>query len=270
MSNLTTQENKQMEKIEKLLVSGDLSGLSQEERLVHYKKVCESLDLNYLTQPFDYIKLNGKLQLYPKKGATDQLRKINKISVEILKQEKVGDLFMVTARATTPDGRADEDTGAVSVQNLRGDALVNATLKAITKAKRRVTLSICGLGLTDESEVETIPSWQGQRKVDEITQAVEGAVEEVELEPEVDSEPDFEEEHHHQEEEPKQESLGDYIIPVGKKYKGMRLADVEVGTLQSFVDWMIDKIPEERQNDSTKEFIMMANTYITEKQEFAS
>ncbi|BEJ60493.1 hypothetical protein B10172_05150 [Campylobacter jejuni] len=29
-------------------------------------------------------------------------------------------------------------------------------MKAITKAKRRVTLSICGLGMLDESELETI------------------------------------------------------------------------------------------------------------------
>jgi hypothetical protein len=30
-------------------------------------------------------------------------------------------------------------------------------LKAVTKAKRRVTLSLCGLGMTDESEVDSIP-----------------------------------------------------------------------------------------------------------------
>jgi hypothetical protein len=33
----------------------------------------------------------------------------------------------------------------------------NALMKAVTKAKRRVTLSICGLGMLDETEVETIP-----------------------------------------------------------------------------------------------------------------
>jgi hypothetical protein len=259
MSNLTKHEDKQMEKIEKLLVSGDLSGLSQEERLVHYKKVCESLDLNYLTQPFDYIKLNGKLQLYPKKGATDQLRKRNKISVEIVSQETVGDLFLVTARATTPDGRTDEDTGAVFVKGLRGDNLVNATLKAITKAKRRVTLSICGLGLTDESEVETIPDWQAQRKVEEIDQALSASIpDEVELEPEPE------------EEQPQEQSLGDYVIPIGKKNKGKRLADLEIEELQGFVDWVIDKIPEEKQGADTKEFIMMANAYLTELEEFAS
>jgi hypothetical protein len=34
----------------------------------------------------------------------------------------------------------------------------NTILKAITKAKRRVTLSICGLGWLDETEVEDIPA----------------------------------------------------------------------------------------------------------------
>jgi hypothetical protein len=35
--------------------------------------------------------------------------------------------------------------------------LANCYLKAITKAKRRVTLSLLGLGMLDETEVETIP-----------------------------------------------------------------------------------------------------------------
>jgi hypothetical protein len=39
---------------------------------------------------------------------------------------------------------------------LKGEELVNARLKAVTKAKRRVTLSICGLAFLDESEVETV------------------------------------------------------------------------------------------------------------------
>jgi len=31
-------------------------------------------------------------------------------------------------------------------------------MKAVTKAKRRLTLSLCGLGWLDETEVETIPT----------------------------------------------------------------------------------------------------------------
>ena len=43
---------------------------------------------------------------------------------------------------------------------LKGEAHANAVLKAVTKAKRRVTLSICGLGWLDETEVESIPDVQ--------------------------------------------------------------------------------------------------------------
>src|SRR5690606_8779893 len=55
------------------------------------------------------------------------------------------------------NGRVDSDTGAVPIAGLKGEAKANAILKAITKAKRRVTLSMVGLGMLDESEVETIP-----------------------------------------------------------------------------------------------------------------
>jgi hypothetical protein len=39
---------------------------------------------------------------------------------------------------------------------MRGD-FGNALMKAVTKAKRRLTLSLVGLGWLDETEVETIP-----------------------------------------------------------------------------------------------------------------
>ena len=45
----------------------------------------------------------------------------------------------------------------LSIGKLKGDVLCNAIMKAETKAKRRVTLSVCGLGFLDESEIETIP-----------------------------------------------------------------------------------------------------------------
>nr|MBA2706681.1 hypothetical protein [Gemmatimonadaceae bacterium] len=49
------------------------------------------------------------------------------------------------------------DIGVVTMGALKGDALANALMKAVTKAKRRVTFSICGLGTLDETELETIP-----------------------------------------------------------------------------------------------------------------
>lgn len=143
--------------IEKALISGDLSKLNIDQRLSYYKQVCESVGLNPLTRPFDYIQLNGKLQLYALKAAADQLRKIYGVSVYKLEKQKMDDLYVVTAYARDKDGREDSSTGAVVLGNLKGEMLANALMKAETKAKRRVTLSICGLGLLDETEVASIP-----------------------------------------------------------------------------------------------------------------
>jgi hypothetical protein len=63
----------------------------------------------------------------------------------------------VTALASTPDGRTTESIGAVSIGNMKGDSLCNAMMKAETKAKRRATLDLLGLGMLDESEIPPGP-----------------------------------------------------------------------------------------------------------------
>ena len=50
--------------MEQVLIKGDLNNLNEEERARYYTRVCESVGLNPLTQPFQYITLNGKLTLY--------------------------------------------------------------------------------------------------------------------------------------------------------------------------------------------------------------
>ncbi len=153
-------ENKEVQlsnAIEQVLVQGNLASLNTGQRVEYYNQTCSSLGLNPLTKPFEYITLNGKLTLYAKKDCTDQLRRIFNVSVEIKKTETIHGVHIVTAKATLPNGRTDESTGAVMVQNLQGDKLANALMKTETKAKRRVTLSVCGLGMLDETETETIP-----------------------------------------------------------------------------------------------------------------
>lgn len=142
--------------LELALSEGDLALLNPEQRVMHYKAVCDSLGLNYMTQPFQYINLSGKLTLYAKKTATDQLRQVNGISIFRVEEHRTEDMLTVTAYARDHNGREDMDIGAVWIKGLGGDNLANACMKAITKAKRRVTLSISGLGWMDESEVETV------------------------------------------------------------------------------------------------------------------
>jgi hypothetical protein len=148
------------EVVEKVVIGGDLAGLNATQRAEYYGAVCRSLGLNPLTKPFEYLNLNGKLRLYALRDCADQLRRLHGISIYIANRERLSDIYIVTARAKDRQGREDESTGAVTVGNLKGDALANALMKAETKAKRRVTLSIAGLGWLDETELETIP--QGQ------------------------------------------------------------------------------------------------------------
>jgi len=144
--------------IEQVLIGGDLAPLTAAQRVSYYNAVCTSLGLNPLTRPFDYLRLNNKIVLYPKKDATDQLRMLRGVSITRIVPQYLDDLYVVTADAKTADGRTDSGTGAVCIAGLAGEAKANAIMKAETKAKRRVTLSICGLGMTDETEVETIPT----------------------------------------------------------------------------------------------------------------
>jgi len=143
--------------IEQVMILGDLSKLTPEQRVKYYTETCNSLGLNPMTRPFDYINLSGKLTLYPKKDATEQLRKIHGVSIDKPELQFSDDLLIVTVTGQDKTGRRDTDIGVVTIGSLRGDAKANAVMKAITKAKRRLTLSICGLGWMDESEIETVP-----------------------------------------------------------------------------------------------------------------
>ncbi len=155
---VATQNDATTQAIETALIGGDLSKLTPAQRLSYYNQFCKSLNLNPLTKPLAYITLNGKLTLYALKDCTDQLRNLRNVSVQIVAREVIDECYVVTARATFPNGRSDEAIGAVALTGLKGEAKANAMMKCESKSKRRVTLSICGLGLMDESEVDVDPT----------------------------------------------------------------------------------------------------------------
>ena len=157
MNDAIVAKNDMASVLESVITQGDLSKLSPEGKVFYYKQVCESIGLNPLTKPFDYINLSGKLVLYARKDATDQLRSSRGVSVYRMDKETANDVYTVTVYGKTADGRTDVSTGSVFIGGMRGDSLANAMMKAETKGKRRMTLSICGLGFLDETEVETIP-----------------------------------------------------------------------------------------------------------------
>ena len=142
--------------LEKVVIEGDLEKLSPAERLHYYSKVCESLGLNPLTQPFAYIKLSGKLRLYATKDATEQLARQHGISLRLDDGRVLDGIYVVRATASASERSADA-TGAVPIENLKGESKANALMKAETKASRRAVLRLVGLGWLDETEVTAVP-----------------------------------------------------------------------------------------------------------------
>jgi hypothetical protein len=141
------------EALQAALAEGQIQKLTIPQRLEFLAATCKSVGLNPITRPFEFITLQGRMVMYARKDATDQLRSMKNVSIKIVNREIIGDVLMVTARAVMPSGREDESIGAVPWPK-GSEPQAMAAMKAETKAKRRVTLSICGLGFLDESELE--------------------------------------------------------------------------------------------------------------------
>ena len=144
--------------IESLVLRGDLSGLAPKDRARFYVQVCEGLGLNPASNPLAFLRLNGKEVLYATRTATDQLARIHRVTREVTDGPKVIDLagtkvVYCAAKATHPSGRWE-----TAIATLPFVDPVNVLMKAETKAKRRATISLLGLGMLDEMELETIPA----------------------------------------------------------------------------------------------------------------
>jgi len=166
MENNIETINTSQELISNLVLNGDISKMSSEMKVEYYNKLCHSLNLNPVTKPFQIISFQSKTILYATKDCTEQLRKINKVSIVDLTQDISNGLCISKCKVQDKDNRYDIATGAVAIANLKGGDLANAIMKSETKAKRRATLSICGLGILDESELDTMPEY----KTADITQ----------------------------------------------------------------------------------------------------
>jgi hypothetical protein len=124
--------------IESLVLKGDLSGLSPQQKVEYYRLMCERVGLDPTTQPFKLLNLSGKQVMYCDRSGAQQLNKIHHVSHRKLEEKEIRDVFIVYMR----------------------NDLANAIMKAETKAKRRATLDLLGLGILDESEIETISTAQ--------------------------------------------------------------------------------------------------------------
>lgn len=147
----------------------DINALNMTQQAQYLFHFAKNMGLDPMTRPFDVIltpagKGAFKKVIYANRGCAEQLRKMHSIRLDILERGPLAlgdelrkDVYVVKVRATLPDERYDEGIGAVDIGGLKGEELANAIMKCETKAKRRITLSIMGLGMLDELEVQTIP-----------------------------------------------------------------------------------------------------------------
>jgi len=156
--------------MEKVIIGGDMFDLTPEERVLYYQAICHSLKLNPLTKPFDYIKLDGKLTLYAKASAAEQLRNIQNISIFKIEDESDDTFFRKIAYGEKADGRKDMSTAVLhkmvydsytkKMRTAKPLELANLEMKCETKVKRRLTLSMAGLNMVDESDLDTMQGFQ--------------------------------------------------------------------------------------------------------------
>ena len=158
MSNKELQQ-KEAAVTASIIIDGDLSRLHPSDKVLYYRGYCERLGLDPFTKPFDLLRLQGREVLYLTRSGAQQLNKMHGVSHQIISRELMAEpgIFQVIARATLPDGRFTESMAAVSIANLKGEQYCNSLMKAETKAKRRSTLDLLGLGILSEEEAVTLP-----------------------------------------------------------------------------------------------------------------
>lgn len=158
--NAVVQQTLDPNVIASLVINGDLSRLTPQQKVALYSYRCQQVGLDPSAKPFDLLRLSGREVLYANAACTQQLCAVHKLTTTVVSRERVEDAYTVVVRVTGPDGRSTENMGAVPLSGLKGEAYANALMKCQTKAIRRAVLSHVGLGMLDETEVETIPGAQ--------------------------------------------------------------------------------------------------------------
>lgn len=165
----------EFEKIEQVLVTGDLASLKPAERVLYYKSLCQSMGLNPLAKPFEFLLLKKPgeetptLTLYATASLADQLRARHGVSVRVVSKHTEDGVYYTEVEGSLPNGRTEIEIAGVPVVREDGEwkttqngkrywagngvwkplsplDTANARMKCFTKAKRRVTLRLISMG----------------------------------------------------------------------------------------------------------------------------
>jgi hypothetical protein len=167
--------------IDQAIMLGDMRPMKPEMRLAFYRAVCLSVGLSPLSQPFTPMERQDKtIWLYANATCAQQLAALHEVSFTNWRRRTYDlggePIHEVLVTATLPSGRSTEALAVVSLTKkkrevsgswpsgdpkfrdvldadaepvlipLRGEALCNAIMRCETKAFRRGTLQIIGLG----------------------------------------------------------------------------------------------------------------------------
>lgn len=160
------------EMMEKLLLSGDYSGLSARLQAQFLWILAKKKGLDPMTQPFQFIpNAKGKLILYATKNCALQIKQKHGIvlmkeysgALRLTPQQWDVGVYEVEMKAVNAEGAILAwDIGTAELENLTGRERKDAPMKAWTRAERRTLLKVEGLGIPDESELDFVPSRERQ------------------------------------------------------------------------------------------------------------
>ncbi len=162
--------NEVMKKINDAI--GDFSVLSNEERNIFVEHICETYGLDKSSVPVRFVTDNKSKKVIPylARTATDQLRMNLNISVveQNVQFSPNGIACIVTVKVQDDKGRTDMDVGSVFLGNATGDDYAKQIMACVTKAKRRATISLSGIGILDEAEIMSMTSEEVLAKSKEL------------------------------------------------------------------------------------------------------
>jgi hypothetical protein len=160
----TKPENSQLQKAAELMVTGNLAGMTMVQKAEFLGKLAEAEGIPAFPPPYVIIQdSQGKQKIVSTKSRAEALRNRDRISVKTsyfgpMRQgsEFNKDFWEAQVEASAPDGRVDTNVGIVFLGNLSGEARSNKMMAALTKAQNRVTYSICGASMPDETEADSM------------------------------------------------------------------------------------------------------------------
>jgi len=121
---------------------GKCDALSPVQKVEYINWLCENVGVDPSLRPFDLITTQNGIRAYANKCCAELIRDARGVSITSLQISEIGNMYLVTCSVKDRTGRMDTDIGAWP----KGTEPHNSLMKAVTKAKRRATLSLCRLG----------------------------------------------------------------------------------------------------------------------------